>query len=129
MNFAKVTLASATALMMGVSLASADMILRQDASGNKVVVNTETETEARLYGIGGDGARPADCETGGFYMMMDNDREVYASCDDEKMMFSAPMMDSSAMAGASASATAPGATVAADQPLEPYAPGTNGSNK
>lgn len=137
MNLVKTTLVSATALMMGVSIANADMILREDASGNKVVVNTETEKEARLYGIGGDNSRPGECEAGAFYTMKDKDREVYRSCDDEKMMFSAradastssSAAASSSTAGASTSATvAPGATASADQPLEPYTSDTIGSN-
>ena len=125
MTFTKITLTSAAALMMGVSLANADMILREDASGNKIVVNTETEQEARIYGTGGDSARPVDCEAGGFYTMMDNDREVYASCDDEKMRFSARVDAATDGAEAASSTTAPGST-SMDQPLEPYAPDTIG---
>ena len=113
-TFVKATAASAAALMFSATFANAAMILRQDSMGNKVVVNTETETEQRLYGPSADNTRPADCETGAFYTMMDGEREYYVSCDEETAMFS------------SSEAASPGATPA-DRPLEPYAPSTIGN--
>ncbi|WP_128290696.1 hypothetical protein [Afifella aestuarii] len=122
MNIAKLTAVSMTAMMVGVSAANAEMILRKDASDNKVIVNTETEQEARIYGPGEtSGERPETCETGNYYTMMDNDREVYVSCDDDKTMYSESMDSASSdsnMAGEESR----------DRPLEPYAPGTEGTN-
>lgn len=129
MKLATVTLTSMAALMMGASMASADMILRQDASGNKIVVNTETETEARIYEVGGDNARPADCEGGAFYTTIDNDREVYTACEDDTMRFAVRMDDGAAVSGGASTSGSASASAAAtaDQPLEPYAPDTLGS--
>ncbi|WP_026379952.1 hypothetical protein [Afifella pfennigii] len=117
-NLTKLTAASVAALFVGLSAANAAMILRQDANGNKVVVNTETEAEARIYGPGPVDSRPDDCQSGGFFTMMDGDREVYVACDDETMQYTASM---DTMASGES-------MMEGDRPLEPYAPGTEGVN-
>ncbi|MCF1505404.1 hypothetical protein [Afifella sp. H1R] len=122
MTFAKLTAVSMTAMMVGVSAANAEMILRKDAQDNKVIVNTDTEQEARIYGPGEtSGERPETCETGNYYTMMDNDREVYVSCDDDKTMYSSAMHSTSSDGNMASKESQ-------DEPLEPYAPGTEGTN-
>jgi len=118
MTFTKIASTSIAALFLGMTAANAAMVLRQDANGNKVVVNTNTEDEARLYGNAGAAQRPDDCEAGGFWMMDHDGDEVYVSCDDPETMY---------MAGDPATTAANGMQEG-DRQLEPYAPGTEGVN-
>jgi hypothetical protein len=77
----KITAATA-ALALGVSGANAAMLLHQDAeTGNKVVINTETQSEAPVLEAT-NGQPPVDCPDGTFFITVDpNDqREIVNAC-------------------------------------------------
>lgn len=66
----KITAATA-ALVLGATGAHAAMLLHEDpTTGEKVVINTETESEARVL-MSSDGQPPADCPEGTFFLFED----------------------------------------------------------
>jgi hypothetical protein len=80
-NLLKITAATA-ALALGVSGANAAMLLHQDAeTGNKVVINTETQSEAEVLEAT-SGQPPVDCPEGTFFITVDpNDQsEIVNAC-------------------------------------------------
>jgi hypothetical protein len=80
-NLLKITAATA-ALALGVSGANAALLLHTDpVSDEKVVINTETETEAPVL-MSTDGQPPAHCPEGTFFITVDpNDQsEIVNAC-------------------------------------------------
>jgi hypothetical protein len=81
-NFLKITAATA-ALAFGVTGANAELLLHSDPnSDEKVVINTETESEAPVL-MSTDGQPPADCPEGTFFLFEDpNDdmKQVVTEC-------------------------------------------------
>jgi hypothetical protein len=66
----KITAATA-ALVLGVSGANAALLLHEDPlTGQKKVINTETESEAQVL-MSTDGQPPADCPEGAFFLFED----------------------------------------------------------
>lgn len=65
----KITAATA-ALALGVSGANAALLLHQNEQGQKVVINTDTESEAQVL-ESADGQPPADCPEGTFFIVTD----------------------------------------------------------
>ena len=137
--------AGAALLMLGASAAGAqqatnyDLMMTRD--GDNMMIHSRAGGEPMKVVPGENGQRPGQCDNGTFYSRGDNS---VASCQDDTVYsMMAPsegmMMDDGkpfaegtmllAPQDESAATTAPGATQSADQPLEPYAPSTTGSNK
>jgi hypothetical protein len=77
----KITAATA-ALAFGISGANAAMLLHTDpVSDEKVVINTETQSEAPVL-MATDGQPPADCPEGAFFIVTDpNDQsQIVTEC-------------------------------------------------
>jgi hypothetical protein len=65
----KITAATAI-LALGLSGANAAMLLNEDANGEKVVINTETQSETRVLAAE-EGRAPATCPEGSHYFIED----------------------------------------------------------
>lgn len=77
-NLLKITAATA-ALALGVSGANAALLLHEDAQGQKVVVNTETESEAQVL-MSETGEAPAECPEGSFWFYEDAGEQWVTEC-------------------------------------------------
>ncbi|HEX9905011.1 MAG TPA: hypothetical protein VGA77_08615 [Propylenella sp.] len=93
---------AAAAFLVGVTGASAEMILQETANDEWVWVDTETQTEHRVIQTA-DGLRPADCPAGAFFIGKDpvsGTKKVVQSCDtDEFYGLSAPASGSTMASG------------------------------
>lgn len=74
----KITAATA-ALALGISGANAAMLLHQNAQGQKVVVNTDTQSEAQVLMSETDAA-PAECPEGTFWFYEDAGEQWVTEC-------------------------------------------------
>ena len=75
------TITAATAVLaLGASGANAAMLLNEDpTSGQKVVINTETQSEAAVLAAE-EGRAPATCPEGSFYFIEDASGTVFVEC-------------------------------------------------
>lgn len=74
--------AAAGALALGMSGANAAFLLHSDpTSDEKVVINTETQSEAQVL-MSEDGNPPADCPEGSFFLFEDpaDNKQVVTEC-------------------------------------------------
>ncbi len=124
MNTMKLAAASTAALLLSLSAANAELIFRQDETGNRVVVNTDTEVEVQALDAGPEGDRPANCVAGAYWTRMDGEREIFTSCDDENTRYMRTVTTTGSVAGGP-STDRP--TERMDQALEPFAPDTGGN--
>ena len=96
----KLTAATA-ALALGMSGANAAFLVKEDANGNKIVVNTETEQEHHV--LEGSGTQQlAECPDGAFLLdpeASDDDYDVVTDCTTDSVYRMGPIDDTYRAAG------------------------------